>query len=220
MKPRIAAGLSLLSVLMAVPLVGLRLILESESSYEPTLSLDDVFGDIVLSLAFTLVGGLIGVKRPANLVGWALLLSGMGLLAGDLLGAYGELAVLAEPERRLPAGIALAVIGSGAWVPLMAGVFLLLILFPNGEIASSRWRLVTRLLMVAFGLVWLGIATRPTLDPPFDGIDNPLAFTTARSYNWLPFLLIVPCLLAIVAAAIRQLIRFRRSSGDEREQYK
>ena len=46
-----------------------------------------------MTLSFARVGSFITVKRPGNLVGWALTLAGFALLFGFVLAGYAELAV-------------------------------------------------------------------------------------------------------------------------------
>jgi hypothetical protein len=113
-----------------------------------------------------------------------------------------------------------AAIGMGAWTLLMATVFLLLLLFPSGKAPSRRWGMVARLILLSFALVWVGVATSPTVDPPFEDFENPLAFSSGDSYRGAAWALIGLCLIAVAAAAINLLVRFWRSGGDEREQYK
>ena len=174
----------------------------------------------MLALAFPLVGSLIATRRAGNLVGWVLLLAGIALLAEALLRGYAELALLAKPEADLPAGMVAAAIGGGAWTLLMASVFLLLLLFPGGKAPSQRWERVAWLVLCGFAAVWVAIATSPGLDPPFEGFENPLAFSSDDSYLVVAFALVGLCLIAVAAAAIDLLMRFWRSRGDEREQYK
>jgi hypothetical protein len=76
------------------------------------------------------------------------------------------------------------------------------------------------LVLFGFAVVWVGIATSPNMDPPFDGLENPLAFSSDDGYMGFAFGIIGLCLLAVAAAAVDLVTRFRRSRGDEREQYK
>jgi hypothetical protein len=176
---------------------------------------------VLLACSFPLVGSLITIRQPGNLIGWVLLLAGIALIAEGFLRGYGELALLAKPEEAsLPVGMAAAAIGMGAWTLLMASVFLLLLLFPSGKAPSRRWGMVARLVLLAFALVWVGIATSPTVDPPFENLENPLAFSSDDSYLGETWALIGLCLIAVAVAAINLLVRFWRSTGDEREQYK
>ncbi len=72
---------------------------------------------MVIIVPFVGVGVVVTWKRPANLVGWALMLAGSGSLLEGLLGRYAELALLAKPEAGLPAGAAAAAIAAGRGPP-------------------------------------------------------------------------------------------------------
>ena len=53
-------------------------------------------------------------------------------------------------------------------------------LTPDGAYLSNRWRLATRVMIVA-GLVWfaLRMVSPLPLDPPFEAVDNPWAVDSA-----------------------------------------
>jgi hypothetical protein len=215
---RAACAVSALLILAAAALLT---VLGLDSSYVPEQSLADSVPDIIMALSFSVVGAILTLKRPDNLVGWALALAGFGQLLGGVLGLYGELALLAKPEAGLPAGAAAARIGQGAWTPLMAGVFLLLVVFPSGRFPSPRWRTIALFVLSGFALVWLLITTSAgTLDPPFEAYENPLAVTDSHGYVVAVFPLIGVCLAFIVVAGVDLLRRFRRSRGEERQQFK
>jgi hypothetical protein len=73
----------------------------------------------------------------------------------------------------------------------------------------------------AFAVVWVLVTTATgKLDPPFEAFENPLAFTDSEAYLVIAWVLIGACLLAIAAAAVNLLRRFRRSRGEERQQFK
>jgi hypothetical protein len=224
-RPRIsralAGALCLLAVLVALSLGALVALLELDSSYEPAESLTSSLPDLLMALSFALVGVLLTLKRPGNLVGWALSLAGVGLLLGGVLETYAELALLAKPEAGLPAGAAVGAVSAGAWTPLMAGVFLLLLVFPSGRVSSPRWRPVAMLVLVGFAAVWILISTAPgRLEPPLDAFENPLAVTTGKGYGTAAYPIIAVCLVCLGLAAIDLLLRFRRSRGVERQQFK
>jgi hypothetical protein len=209
------------SVLLIAALVALVVALELDASYEPAQSLLSNLPDVAMVTAFALVGAIVVVKRPENLVGWSLSLAGSGMLFGGVLAAYAELALFAKPEAQLPAGAAAAAIAQGSWVPLMAGVFLVLLLFPTGRLPSPRWRLVARLVLFAFAAAWVAVATAPRhLDPPFEAYESPLAPTSSGLYLVSLFALVGVVLVGVALAAVNLLLRFRRSRGVERQQFK
>src|SRR5690606_24185468 len=102
---------------------------------------------------FPAVGGVIAIKRPDNLIGWALLLAGTAGLIGELLAKYADLALFVDPEADWPGGVAAFTIFSGSWTALLTGVFLLLLLFPNGVLPSRRWRIPAIVVPVFFAIV-------------------------------------------------------------------
>ena len=131
--------------------------------------------DVLIMVSFLLVGLVLTWKRPPNLVGRALLLSGAGMLLGGVLGAYAELALLAKPEAGLPAGAAVGALAVGSWTPLMAGVFLLLIVFPSGTLSSPAVRRFAILGLLGFAAVWASSARYPA------NSRHPSRPTTTRS---------------------------------------
>jgi hypothetical protein len=217
----VAVAACIASAVLALSLVALAVILELDSSYEPAESFASNVPDLLMVLAFASVGAILTLKRPRNLVGWALSLAGGGLLLGGVFEVYAELALLAKPEAGLPAGAAAGAISSGAWTPLMAGVFLLLLLFPSGQLPSRRWKPVAIAVLAGFALVWVIISTSPgRLEPPLEAFENPLAFTDSSGYLTIIWPIIAACLVCVGLATISLLLRFRRSRGEERQQFK
>ena len=175
-----------------------------------------------MTLSFVIVGAIVTIKRPDNLVGWALSLAGLGLLVSGRprplwrAGSVREARARAPRRRRGGRGRRRCA-GHRSW----RGVFLLLVVFPSGRAPSPRWRTITTVVLGAFALVWVLVTTAPgKLDPPFEAFENPLALTDSESYLAIAWVLIGACLVAIAAAAVSLLRRFRRSRGEERQQFK
>ncbi len=218
MLARIAA---VVSVCLAVCLLGLVALLGADASYTPSQSFWSSLPDVLMGLVYALVGVIVTLKRPSNLVGWALVLAGIGSLLGSLLGAYGELALLAKPDLGLPGGAAAAGLSAGSWTPLMAGVFVLLMTFPSGRVSSPRARKFTVLVLLGFTVVWIAISTSPgKLPPPLQAYENPLALTESKAYFVAVIPILAGCLLSVILAGFLALRRFRRSTGQERLQFK
>ena len=217
-----AVAATAISLFTVAAFVVLIVILELDPTYQPVESLGSTVLDILTALAFVVTGGLVTIRRPGNPVGWVLLLTGFcQFLFGGVFSAWADLALLAKPEAGLPGGAAAAQISSASWAALMAGVFLLLVLFPTGHPASPRWRRLAVTVTAGFAIIWALISTAPgPIDPPFQAYDNPLAFTSDDHYLIVPIAIIVLCLVSVAAAAIGLLVRFRRSKGAERQQFK
>ena len=174
------------------------------------------FGNVsgqVVNLAVPVVGFVLASRRPANRIGWLFLTAGL-VLALEAFGAqYGMRALVAAPGS-LPAGRAFA------WFANWLGVFPLVLLafvfllFPTGHLRSRRWRPAAWSMAAVFALaavVSLVTATR-YWSHPFDSFSGEiLAYLTATFY------LMVAALVVGVAALV---VRFARSSGEERLQLK
>ena len=135
---------------------------------------------------FVAVGVVVTWKRPANLVGWALLLAGLGILLEGVLRTYAELALLAKPEAGLPAGGAAAAIALGAWTALMGGVFLLLVVFPSGTLSSPGMRRFAVLVLLDFAAIWFIIATSSDARATARGVRQPARADDERSLRRRP----------------------------------
>ncbi len=96
------------SVILATFLVTLTVVLGTDASYTSSQSLWSGLPDVLMAFVYALVGTIVILKRPTNLVGWALALAGIGSLLGGCLDAYAEVAVLAKPGAGLPGGLAAA----------------------------------------------------------------------------------------------------------------
>jgi len=164
---------------------------------------------IIHAIGFTAVGAIVALRRPANAIGWLLL--GAGFISA--IGAFGlEYGVYA---------IVGAWVGSWTWVIFIAGILpLVLLLFPDGRLLSARWRLVG----------WIaGLAVLATAAfMAFNSGPLQLASYANNPFTPLPDWLITPLAgigvgldVPVMGGACWSLVlRFRRSSGIEREQIK
>ena len=221
-EPRSLATVSAVATLALIAAaITLLALLRTDASYASAQSWSASLPDVALALAYALVGVVVTLKRPANLVGWALVVAGLGMLLAGIVSGYGELAVLAHPDAGLPAGAAAASISAGSWTPLMAGVFMLLATFPSGAVETRRRCRWVIAVLTGFGLVWVLITLgSPQLEAPLDDRDNPLAVPGSTILIAVAIPIIVFCLGSIVAAGIDLVRRFRRSAGLERQQFK
>jgi hypothetical protein len=180
--------------------------------------LDDILSDVIIVPVAATVGALIFARVPRNPIGWIFL--GVGLLAGlsELLAGYADSALLAGTgSGRL--GEVSADITRWLWAPAaLVPVTFGLLLFPDGRLPSPRWRPLPWLagmgiaaLSAFVGLSAAGEDWRTASDPSDEGIGPEVAVLGVIGAA------VVPALIGAVAAVI---VRFRRSSGEERQQLK
>ena len=165
-----------------------------------------------------LVGALIASRRPTNVIGW--LFCGAGLLLAVTGAAYGYAGYALVAEPRLAGGVASAWLTSWVFLPALFGIPpLLFLLFPDGRPLSPRWRWAVAL--TGTGLVSQAVAAAfaagPLEDSPVPGVVNPVGIESGvlvgvETVGW------TATLVGIVLATWSLVLRYRRSSGDQRLQ--
>lgn len=170
-------------------------------------------------VGFGLVGALIVSSRPDNRIGWLMcgitFAVGFGLLAAG----YSRFALVTEPGR-WPLGQVAAWVATWAFLPVVALVATLVLLYPSGA-PSRLGRWILRLFLFVIAVDALVFALRPG---PVEGNtppDNPLGIPGSRDLldpatEWLGTVLAILALVAVVDVVLR----YRRSSGVERLQFR
>ena len=178
--------------------------------------------DMVGVVAFAVLGAILASRRPSNPIGWIYVSTGVSFALsalGDQAATYG---LVTDPGAapRAAFGSWLSV---WVWAPA-SGLLMVfsLLLFPDGRLPSRRWRPVAWLGALGIVLITVPVALEgwslrgPKLlysnEPP---PTLPDAFRLAVYVQQFAFF--VMFLLAL-ASAISLVVRFRRASGDEREQ--
>ena len=116
-------------------------------------------------LAFPLVGALIASRRPENLMGWICLAAGlfwMLIFLGDSIpSSVSDMVVIDALTQWI-------------WVPSVGllGIYMIL-LFPDGRLASKRWRLLAWLSGAVLVLVSVALTIIPGPLPGHRGVRNP-----------------------------------------------
>lgn len=184
----------------------------------------------IFAIAFGWIGYLVATRQPRNPIGWSFLIA--GVLSGIQVAAleYASFALFGTGAG-LAGGEIGAWINEWIWLSLIGFATVPVFLyFPGGHLLSERWRPV---LWLAFAGVLVGtifLALAPGAMQTFGvrnpmGIDSPL---TARgfgsvggrttSFGAVSGLFVFG--LAALFAAASSLIRFRRSTGETRQQLK
>jgi hypothetical protein len=170
-------------------------------------------------VGFGLVGALVVSSRPANRIGW--IMSGITMTVGLSLFAsdYSRFALVTEPGS-WPLGEPLAWVATWGFLPVVALVMTLVVTYPSGDPSRfGRWILRTFLFVTLADALVFAFRPGPVRGdtPP----DNPLGIPGARDLfdpatEWLSTALAGIALVAVVDL----IIRFRRSSGVERLQFR
>jgi signal transduction histidine kinase len=185
------------------------------------VSYNGVF-ELVGVLGFAVLGAILASRRPTNAIGWIY----VGTAVTFALSALGDQAAtygFVTNPRAVPGAAIGAWLSVWVWAPA-SGLLMVfsLLLFPDGRLPSPRWRPVAWLGALGIVLITVPVALEgwplrgPRLlyanEPP---PTLPAAFRLAVHVQQWAFL--VMFLLAL-ASAISLVVRFRRASGDEREQ--
>ena len=132
--------------------------------------------------------------------------------------------VTAVGGGRLPLVQWLGLIGDYGWFTSIALLALLLLLFPDGQLPTPRWRWLTRLIAGTWLLLasasWMSGAVSGTVpvEHPVGLIDPDSTFGGVFEFMFLG--VILGLIGAVVAGVAAIMVRFRRSHGLERQQTK
>lgn len=208
-------------VLVAVGIVLAVLVRNSRTQGEL-----DWLAEIVFSLAllvFPVVGALIASRRPDNSIGWLFCAVGVPFALSGIAQSWGVYGLF-ENRGGLPGAELAAWLASWVFVPpLFAVPPLLFLLFPHGRPVTPRWRPVTWLVAAALVATSVGSALSPgrLSEPPFRQIENPLGVEGAGAVlDAVASAGFIGLFVAVLLGAAALVLRFRRSTGDERLQLK
>jgi hypothetical protein len=201
----------------AVPLAGLA---------HQSLNASSGSLPVWVTAPFAVVGLVLAWRRPANPVGW-IMLGGAFFFALSEDAGYYTVADYGLRHGDLPLG-GVALFAQPGWAPGIVLLGLLILVFPDGRLPSSRWRW----LMWAYAAVaalWIAgtvvitagalIDHRTQVDSGGDllllGGSDPAGWWNVVQLVFFP--LLAACWLASLAG---QAVSYRRSSGERRQQLK
>jgi hypothetical protein len=203
---------------LAFALTGLSLLLHFLNLSHPGTHVFDWWIGNSLVVIDATVGAIVASRRPENLVGWLLCLSGVAVSTNSFASQYAIYALLAEPGS-LPAGEAMAWIA--AWqLPIVVGLQVsYFLLFPTGRLPSRRWRPVAWLTVafVSVGVILAAFSPEAYLGS-LGSIRNPVGIEGFTSVFKTVFFTMAPLLYG--AAVLSLFVRLLRSRGVERQQLK
>ncbi len=191
---------------------------------EPHAAAHASLGVSLLMIPFAAVGLLIVNRKPENPIGWILVAMALLATLGLEAGVYSV--VVNREHHNLPFG-RLAAALAPAWVPILILIPAPLLLFPDGRIPRGRWRWLFwayLALAVAFlfslGVTDLGSFTDHPLKVGSAGALAALNASGSRLDRLLNDLAAAAYGSISLAIVCYQLVEFRRSTGDERQQRK
>ena len=168
--------------------------------------------------ALALIAVLLTTRRPEHPISWVLAITAFVWAIGPLAHAYAFEALVADPGK-LPGGLAAAWLDNWAWLPALAlPLSALLLLMPDGHLASRRWWPVPAALAVGTVCASFAVSSSPTFDlGTATPIENPLALDTQAVIvaGIVGGILVIGGLGASLVAFV---VRYWSSDGDERQQ--
>ncbi len=173
------------------------------------------------AVAFSTVGALILSRRPSNRIGWVAV--GIGLLT-----AVNRFAQTYATYATYATGPSLPLVDWMGWlswwlwvVPFVLVLVYLPLLFPDGQLLSSRWRIVAWLAaagvllqLVVAVLERSGLSGDVPVRNPF-GLQAPAAVVRAMIDVTGPLPMIF-----LILATVSLVLRYRRAGSEERQQLK
>jgi hypothetical protein len=178
---------------------------------------------VVIGIPCAGVGFLVARRQPGNPLGWLFLAVAICLFVGNDGGDYSY--AVYRLGRHLPFGpVGLTV--DQFWIAGLLLFVVVILLFPDGRLSSRFWRWALRcfcalyivLLAASAVAIARALAVRPLRVDAVGGlsaVDNP------AGWYGVIFHVVVALLLALSAGFIvRQVLTWRRSSGDRRQQLK
>ena len=191
-----------------------------------TLLANQVFDGLValvIGVPCAGIGVVVARRQPRNPIGWLFLVIAACLILGTDGSDYALVAY--RPGRHLPLGPAAAVLGE-LWGQGLELLIVVILLFPDGRLLSRPWRWALRAYFVVYTglLAALAVATAGAVTAHsvrVDGtgglsvVDNPAGWYHAVKS---------PAVIVLVVLSLcfigRQVVSWRRSSSDRRQQLK
>jgi hypothetical protein len=168
---------------------------------------------VVVVAAFSLVGGVISLRRPDSAIGW--LLATVGLLFAVVV-ACSSVSEWALKTHGLPTATGEWIsVGGTAWVPALALIGTQLPLrLPDGRLPSPSWRWFSRATIGLTAVSLVGMAVQPGRVAGIAGTANPVGSEALKPLSTV-FLLVIFSFVGGLAALV---VRYRRAAAHERVQ--
>jgi hypothetical protein len=176
---------------------------------------------LLVFVPFVGVGVVLALRLPRNPIGWIFLFLALGVLLSVDAGAYALRAYRID-HRGLPLS-RLAVVLATGWISFVL-LPIPILLFPDGRVAGRAWRWTLRLYLVVGAMFAVAIGAHDLhafTDRTFK-VDSSgeLAGRSGHVESIVAGLGLAVMAVVTLSWVARLLFRYRRSAGDERQQYK
>jgi len=157
----------------------------------------------VIAVGYSVIGAIIASRLPDHPIGWICCAIGLIAAVDHFGGEYAVYALLARSEN-LVGGRVMLWLQGWFWMLFVGLIVFLLLLFPNGQLPSRRWRPFAWLsvAVISFGVIWSSVISP---DVRFDAPPSPVQLLVLG--------------LGLVAAA-SVIVGRRGARGVERQQIK
>jgi len=180
---------------------------------------------VAMIIGYGTVGAFIVARTAGNTIGWLMMVAAGAYVLTGLTSEYATYAYVTSPGS-VPGGELAAWLSNWLFLVVFAAILILVVLFPTGRPPSPRWRYLPAATIVVFGLGLLGtiLRTGPIevgTDAGGPGVKVPNPTGVEGLQRFLDLTLPVVGILAIAVSLLATaslVIRFRRATGDERQQ--
>ena len=186
----------------------------------------DNAGVLVLFLPFAAVGLLIARRQPYNSIGWILVALALAVTVGGDASVYAVL-VYRLHDHGLPFGRLAVALAPYAWIPVLALLPLPILLFPDGRIPKGGWRwafwayaVVAVVFLISNAALDSHAFTDRHLVVNSNGEVSAMTAPSSEAVSISTGFLVAGYVAVFLASVLRQLLRYRHSVGDERQQLK
>ncbi len=171
------------------------------------------------------MGVVVARRQPRNPVGWILLIFVLLFMLGSDSGYYAVYGY-SRGHHELPFA-ALAVLLEPLWIPALAIVPLVILLFPDGRLTSRRWRLVlwiyAALWACGFAAIWVPTARAVAdhhvrLDSSGDVVGS--GGQSGAALSAVEVVVVVAIVAIWLSFVAHQVVNWQRAARERRQQQK
>jgi signal transduction histidine kinase len=175
---------------------------------------------VLMMLGYGTVGAVVASRVRGNPLGWLMLTIGLGFVLVGLTSELVTYGYVTQPSASVPfLGVAVW-LGNWVFFTVLTPIPLILLLFPTGRVHSPRWRWVPAAVVALAVTATVAVIFNPRLiDNDIVQVANPTGVEALRAVlGPVLFATTAGLFIASVASVVALFLRFRRASGDERQQ--